>query len=175
MARPTKNTISAGQQSWDALVNSNFNALFTNPTPIPLHTGNETNLQSTFAANQYDKCLIWVNHTVRGSTLYASDGTTWKIVREVFPFQVSTSIGISVTDAQDVVRIDGTSNITINLPAVATNAGRKIRFMKTGASGNITLDPSGGELVNGAATIVFSTQWQTVEAYCDGTQWIAKL
>jgi hypothetical protein len=173
MARPTKNTIAAGQQSWDALVNSNFNALFTNPTPIPLHTGNESDLQSTFPANQYDKCFIWVVHTTRGNTLYVSDGTTWSIVREVYPGSVNTSTTISAAD-YDVIRVDGTSAVTINLPPVANNNRRTLRIIKTGASGNITIDGNASETINGATTLVFSTQWQQVWLFCDGTQWLAK-
>lgn len=78
MARPSRDTIQSGVNGWDATANDNLIKLFDGPLPIHEHSGTEANLASTFAAGSYDNCLVWVNHTVDGWTLYHSDGSTWE-------------------------------------------------------------------------------------------------
>jgi hypothetical protein len=77
MARPTKNDINSGIQSWDAAIDDNDEVLFNAPLPIHEHTGDESDLASTFAAASYDRCAVWVDHTTLGWSLYVSDGTNW--------------------------------------------------------------------------------------------------
>lgn len=65
---------------------------------------------------------------------------------------------------------------TLNLPAAATAAG-KVLIVKdeggTAVSGNITLDPSGAELIDGAATKSISTAYGVLRVYCTGTAWFS--
>lgn len=77
MARPTKNDIDSGIQGWDGKIDDNDEAVFNTPIPIHEHTGDESDIASTFSAAAYDRCLVWVDHTVMGWTLYWSDGTIW--------------------------------------------------------------------------------------------------
>lgn len=77
MARPTRDTVQSGVNGWDSTLNDNLIKLFDRPLAIHEHTGDESDLASTFAAASYDNCLVWVNHTVDGWTLYHSDGSTW--------------------------------------------------------------------------------------------------
>lgn len=51
-------------------------------------------------------------------------------------------------------------------------AGRVVTIMKADAGGGaVTIDGSGAELINGAATIVLSTQYHYRTLVSDGTQW----
>lgn len=62
--------------------------------------------------------------------------------------------------------------ITINLPAVATSAGRRLKIKKTNAeANNVTIDGAGAETIDGAATQVLAAQWASVDIHCDGTAW----
>jgi len=77
MARPTKNDIDSGIQSWDGKIDDNDEALFNAPMPIHEHSGDETDLASTFAAAAYDRCFVMVDDTTYGWSLFISDGTNW--------------------------------------------------------------------------------------------------
>ena len=77
MARPTKNNIDSGIQSWDGKIDDNDEALFNAPLPIHEHTGDETDLQTTFAAAAYDRCVVMVDDTTYGWTMFQSNGTAW--------------------------------------------------------------------------------------------------
>jgi hypothetical protein len=77
MARPTKNDIDSGIQSWDGKIDDNDEALFNAPLPIHEHTGDESDLQATFPAASYDRCTVMVDHTTLGWSYYVSDGVAW--------------------------------------------------------------------------------------------------
>lgn len=77
MARPTRDTIENGLNGWDATINDNLIKVFDGPFAIHEHTGDESDLQATFPAASYDRCLVWVDHSVDGWTLYQSDGSSW--------------------------------------------------------------------------------------------------
>lgn len=80
MARPTKNDIDSGIQGWDGKIDDNDSVLFNGPIPIREHTGNQTDLEATFAAAAFDRCSVMVNHTTLGWGLYISNGTAWQRV-----------------------------------------------------------------------------------------------
>jgi hypothetical protein len=63
------------------------------------------------------------------------------------------------------------NSITVNLPAAAQNKGRWFTVKKTNALNIVTVDPSGGELIDGATTFVFTVLYQSVTVVCDGTGW----
>lgn len=77
MARPTKNDIDSGIQSWDGKIDDNDEALFNGPLPVHEHTGDESDLASTFAAAAFDRCTVMVDHTTLGWSYYVSDGAAW--------------------------------------------------------------------------------------------------
>ncbi len=64
----------------------------------------------------------------------------------------------------------------VDLPAAATaGAGFTITVVKTDASANaVTIDPSGAELVNGAATLAITKRYALVTLWCTGTAWFAQ-
>ena len=62
--------------------------------------------------------------------------------------------------------------ITINLPAASGATGRVYVIKKISAGGNnVTVDPNASETIDGAATRVLTTQYESVVIQCDGTSW----
>lgn len=68
-------------------------------------------------------------------------------------------------------------NITVKLPVVASTEGKTYLFTKIDSSANtITLDVVGSDTIDGASSIVLSTQWTTVELYSNGVNtWIVRI
>lgn len=69
--------------------------------------------------------------------------------------------------------VDATAGaVTINLPAAASNAKRVLIIKKTDGSANaVTLDGNAAETIDGSATKVISTQYQSFTIQCDGSAW----
>jgi len=79
---------------------------------------------------------------------------------------VTASTTIVDSDALLLVSTGGGA-VTVTLPPAGLNLGRRFTVKKMDASANnITLDGNGGETIDGAATLVWNTQWTayTVEA-----------
>ena len=72
-----------------------------------------------------------------------------------------------------VLKADASSaGVTVNLPSAAPNPVT-YTIVKVDATGNtVTIDPSGSQTVNGSATRVLSTQWESVTLVSDGSNWI---
>lgn len=114
MARPTKNDIDSGIQNWDGKIDDNDEALYNGPMPIHEHTGDESDLASTFAPGAYDRCHVMVDHSTLGWSLYVSDGSAWNRI-----WSVGTIAAIvDMTDNSG-----GTANDTIASITNAANAG----------------------------------------------------
>ena len=78
----------------------------------------------------------------------------------------------TVLDEEDSIFVDTTSgNVTVNLPAVASSTGRKIRVTKTVAANTVTIDGDGSETINGATTATLTAQYENDLYYCDGGEW----
>jgi hypothetical protein len=50
------------------------------PFPAHQHVGDKADLAATFPPSQYDRCLVWVNHTVRAWELWWPTGGAWRPV-----------------------------------------------------------------------------------------------
>lgn len=77
------------------------------------------------------------------------------------------------TVADDVILVDATGGaVTIELPPVATATGKQLAIKKIDVSGNVvTVDASGGDLIDGAATQPLVAQWDSIDIVCDGSAW----
>lgn len=90
-------------------------------------------------------------------------------------YQRTRAVSASFTPyANDVVILaDATAGaITVNLPTAAMNRDRVLICKKTDAGANaVTIDPSGSETIDGAATLAITTQYQSYTIQCDGMAW----
>lgn len=171
MAFPQLTPVSSGVQGWDATISDNFAIVTTGP--FPLHRSaalTEANLAATHPAASFDKCFVWVNHTVFGYTLYWSDGTNW----QPFGFEKRTTALVTgaatLNGREDLVLLAGTPPYTVTLAPAANWAGKTVTLKLTVAGGIVTLDGNGSETIDGALTsVVLAAQWDSVTLYSTGT------
>ena len=62
-------------------------------------------------------------------------------------------------------------SVTISLHAVSGNAGLAFKIKKLGTTGNVVIDGSGAETIDGATTATLTTQHEAIEVVCDGIEW----
>ena len=175
MARPLRQTVDAGTNAWDSKFNTNFQNLFNRPLAIAEHTGDETDLEATFPANQYDRCLIWVDHSVDGWTLYFSDGTVWDVLTTgggggggPMSLQALATTG-TVNTTENVLCVCSGTTYTVTLPSAATaGAGFRVTVKRT-SSGTITVDGDSGDTIDAAANFALDVALMSVSLVSDGT------
>lgn len=80
---------------------------------------------------------------------------------------LTTSTNYNATANDYVILVSATA--TVNLPSAATFDGQIYAIRNVG-SGTVTIDPSGTEKIDGAATKTL-TSGQFATIVCDGTQW----
>lgn len=89
----------------------------------------------------------------------------------------TASATIAITERNMTVGVTAsTANLTMTLPAATTaKNGFKINFQKRDNTAfTVSIARSGSDLINGAASITLTTQWDTVELVCDGvSSWYA--
>ena len=111
-------------------------------------------------------------------------GSTWKPVassgggggaRPVV--NVDSSATITVTaPASSILEIiylcsATTGTQTVDLHTAVGHAGLKYNIKRTGTV-NVTVDPNGAETIDGVATFVLTTQYDSVTICSDGTNWV---
>lgn len=77
-------------------------------------------------------------------------------------------------DTEDTVKgINAAAgNTTVNLPAVSTVTKKTYWIKKIDSSANtVTIDPDGSETIDGASTLVLSSQWDYAVIISTGTTW----
>lgn len=180
MTRPSRLNVTNGQQAWDTTVNDDFKIILARPFPITQTTTDEStpltesNLAATYTASAYQNCLVWVNHSVRGYTLYRSNGTTWEIVHGATKdYERSSASGtVTVNDYDDVIVLTGTNTRSVNLEAAATaGMGRYITIKNEQSSGTVTVDGSGSETIDGSLTFSMTLQYESITLVSDGSNW----
>ena len=78
-------------------------------------------------------------------------------------------VTLTATDGYRLVVCDTSSGaITVNLPAIASSAGREIVIKNLGGNA-VTIDPNGAETIDGASDNQLSGQYSKVTLFCDGT------
>jgi hypothetical protein len=170
MSRPTRIAIDNGVNGWDTLVNDDLTILFD--APIPIHADaslTESNLASTFPAAQYDRCAVWVNHSVVGYTIYWSDGTGWIPLGPRLP-QTNLTSTTTQLRADVRVRFTGAGSVDYDFLAAADWAGRTV-IVRNDSGAAINLDPNGTEQINdgGAGTPLSLAVGDTARVYSTGT------
>lgn len=72
------------------------------------------------------------------------------------------SAATSLTQGDDSLDVDTTGgNITVSLPAAATCPGKQFHVKKLVAANTLTLDAAGTDLIDGAGTLAWTTQYQS--------------
>lgn len=86
-----------------------------------------------------------------------------------------TTSPYTVLLSDHLLGVDTSGARTLNLPAVADAGAGKEYIIKdeTGTAGanNITIDGSGAETIDGAATLVINTNYGKARIYCTGSAW----
>lgn len=78
---------------------------------------------------------------------------------------------VTLSDRGRLITASGTGAWTLALPAVGIAGAGFMVGLRNGSTGNITIDPSGAELVNGLATLVVGPGGDAV-AVCTGSEWV---
>lgn len=154
-------------------MDNNFVQLFDNPFPVPQPAAlTEVNIAATFAVAAYDRCLVWVNHTVYGFVLYYSDGTNWLPLDPTHRITRSVSIATTFTASEmaSIILTSGTLPFTHLLPTAASMIGRTLTF-KTLVTGTLTIDANGAETIDGALTQTIAAQFGVLRIFSNGTSW----
>ena len=177
MSRPLNIPINDGVNDWDALINDNLEIILDGPFPIHEDAAlTESNLQSTFPAASFDRCLVWVNHSVVGRTLYWSDGTAWIPVQGVRLPQTSLTATTTQVRGDVWVRFTGAGSVDYDFLAAADWAGREITI-RNDSGAAINLDPNGSETINGggAGVALSLAAGSTARVRSDGTALFASI
>lgn len=173
MARPSLVPINSGNQGWDGDMDDNFDVIGSNPLPIHEDAGiTESTIAGLYPPAAYDRCVVWVNHTIYGYVLYYSDGTNWR------PFDPQRRLSRTVTaletltlsEQASLILASGTLPYTLTLEAASLFKGRSIAF-KTLVTGTLTIAAAGGDTIDGASTKTITTQYDVLRLYCDGTSY----
>lgn len=170
--RPTFPDLNNGAQAWDADFNDVKDGLVEKPLPIHEHTGDESDVETSFPAASYGNCLVWVNHTAMGWTLYATDANLqWRPLANTFRAERKNLTGADTLEIwENIVFCAGTPPYTVTLPTAAAAEGLTFNI-KTTVAGTVTVDASGSETIDGAANFQLTVQYQSVTLYSDGTTW----
>lgn len=171
MSRPTRKALDSGVSGWDALVNDNEIQIYDRPFPMHIHTGDQTDIASTFAAASYDQCFLLVDHTVLGHVLYFSNGTSWELWAQRKNLRTTTGAVTMVADDGVILCDDDSGNYDVDLPPPADAKGRVYQIKRIGASDVATVVPNVSEDIDGAASFVLAAQYQSVTLTSDGTDW----
>lgn len=172
MAKPTRDTIQNGLNGWDSTINNNFIKTMDGPLPVFLHTGDQTDIEASFPAASHNECMVMVDHTVLGMTLYVVDkdhpsaSAKWvqfSVFNSVAPTTRSTTS--SIGDDETMTLSNPAGAITLTLPLASRTAGKTF-FVKNLAAQIITIGSASN--IDGAATFLLSVQYASASLYSDG-------
>jgi hypothetical protein len=96
------------------------------------------------------------------------------LLDDAHPFTDVAATPYTVLVSDKILLVDTSVARTLNLPAAASSAKRRLIVKDaTGSAGanNITIDGNASETVDGAATLAVSVNRDKVTLYCDGTAW----
>jgi len=107
---------------------------------------------------------VGIGNTAPTSTLQVTGSTAHSIVTK------TTAYAATASDYTIVYNNSGA--VTLTLPAASGATGRVYVIKKISAAGNnLTIDGNLAETIDGAATRVLTTQYESVMIQCDGTSW----
>lgn len=111
--------------------------------------------------------------TITGAKTFSDitlNGTKTAIKTIVF-----TDSPYTVLATDNMILVDTTGgNITVSLPAKATSVGRELTIKHIAAANTTTIDGSGAETIDGAATLALTTQYSSRTITCNSAGWWIK-
>ncbi len=84
---------------------------------------------------------------------------------------VSSGVAVTVNATDNLLMVNNSASIAVNLPTASTNAGRYLTIVKTGSNilQTITVTPNGADTINGTlASVLLTTQYSRITLECDG-------
>jgi hypothetical protein len=101
----------------------------------------------------------------------STEAVTW-LLQEHGTFKTYTT-GTSSLDTNFEGHLGNTAggSVILNLPAVATQKGKKYYFVKSGSSHTFRINAATGENINGTDHFLLNTNYDSHTIICDGTQW----
>lgn len=108
---------------------------------------------------------------VNGNT--AAPDSTFKVSGSAAFSAGTTSVDLTLDDTNHTVLVNAsTGNRVMTLPASASCINRRFEIKKTDNTANtVTITPDGSETIDGAATFVLNTQYQSVTIVNNGFNW----
>lgn len=173
MAKPSRDAIQNGLNGWDSTVDNNFIRLFDRPPPIFLHTGDESDIESSFPAASHEECIVVVDHTVLGLQLYIVDKNhpsgsgRWVLQAAQDSHAPIVRNSASTLDWDDRrVLSNPAGNITLVLRPAGEVAGKDIVVKNLSL---FEVELSAASQIDGAGTFTLVAQQQSVTLYSDGS------
>ena len=101
----------------------------------------------------------------------STEAVTW-LLQEHGTF-ITYTTGTSSLDTNFEGHIGNTAggSVILNLPAVATQKGKKYYFVKSGSSHTLRINAATGENINGTDHFLLNTNYDSHTIICDGTKW----
>jgi hypothetical protein len=101
----------------------------------------------------------------------STDSVTW-LVQEHGTFKTYTAGTHSLDLAFEGHLLNGAGgSITINLPAVAEQKGKRYYFVKLGSAHSATINAYAGQTINGVDHMHLNTNYASKTIICDGSAW----
>jgi len=151
----------------------------------PVYASSDDTLTLTASGNSFvghqidvpgtNKIVLRIQTT---PTPLAGGTMTGELVSAGLKHKMTTKAGaaevtISTGDLGGIIKVTGTTAGNLNLPAAATaGAGAWCTFMKTGATGALTIEPDGSETIDGANNNnEMDAANDSMTIICDGSAW----
>ncbi|CAN0577779.1 unnamed protein product [Ectocarpus sp. 12 AP-2014] len=123
--------------------------------------------------------FTWPNTTPLPGSVLKTDGLgnlTFE-VPNAYTAVDTASPAYAIGTSDDIVAVAGTLDTTLTLPDPSSKvAGDFIVVVKEGGGdNNVTVVPSGTELLSGGSSVVLSQPYGSIKIYTNGTDWFALL